>query len=62
MVALIGFFVDKPGYRKTLLCMLGFHKASRYVIERVDGIDYFICKRCGERFKIIEKQKGNNHA
>lgn len=55
MVALIGFFVDKPGYRKTLLCMLGFHKASRYVIERVDGIDYFICKRCGERFRIVER-------
>ena len=52
MIKKIGFWKDNPGYKKTFLCMLGFHKASRYMIERRNGIDYFICKRCGKRFKI----------
>ena len=49
----IGFMVDKPKYKKSILCLIGLHKASRYMIERKDGIDYFICKQCGKRYKIL---------
>lgn len=51
MIKQLGFWMDKPKYKKTLLCMLGIHKASRYIIERRNGSDYFVCKRCGNRFK-----------
>lgn len=51
MIKQIGFWIDKPKYHKTLLCVFGFHKASRYIIERKDGMNYFVCKRCGKRFK-----------
>lgn len=48
-----GFCVDKPGYKKSFLCLLGFHKASRYVFAKEDGVDYFVCKKCGKRYKIL---------
>ena len=51
MIEQIGFWVDKPKYKRTLFCVFGFHEASRYIIERKDGISYFVCKRCGKRFK-----------
>lgn len=50
---IIGWYFDKPGYKKSLKCLLGFHTASKYVIERKDGIDYFICRKCGKRYRII---------
>ena len=50
----IGFYLDRPKYKRTLSCLLGLHKSSRYVIVRgADGIDYFVCKQCGKRYKIL---------
>lgn len=45
----IGFSIDKQGNKRTILCLLGLHKATKYVIERIDGEDYFVCSRCGKR-------------
>lgn len=45
----IGFSIDKQGNKRTILCLLGFRKATKYIIERIDGEDYFVCSRCGER-------------
>ena len=53
VVKQIGFSIDKQGYKRTILCLLGLHKASKYIIERIDGEDYFVCSRCGKRYKIF---------
>lgn len=53
MTKRIGFLVDKPKRKRSLLCVLGFHKASKFIIERVGETDYFVCKRCGKSYKII---------
>ena len=40
---------DKPTYKRTFWCLLGFHKPSKFIIEIENGIPYFICKHCGKR-------------
>lgn len=49
----IGLEVDKPTYKRTFWCLLGFHKPSKFIIEIENGIPYFICKHCGERILIL---------
>lgn len=49
----IGWQHDEIKYRKSMLCYIGIHRAAGYVIARIDGIDYFVCKDCGKRYKII---------
>ena len=48
----VGYWHDKPKYKKTLLCILGFHKACRYIFVKDCGQDYFVCRRCGKRYRI----------
>jgi len=50
----VGLMIDKPRYKKTFLCFLGLHKASPYVIERINEKDYLVCKNCGRRYRMIE--------
>lgn len=45
----IDFSIYKQGNKRTILCLLGFRKATKYIIERIDGEDYFVCSRCGKR-------------
>ena len=49
---IIEYFHDQPGYKKTILCLLGIHRPSRYVFEKTNGEDYYICRKCGKRFKV----------
>lgn len=50
---IIGYYIDKPEYRLSLRCLLGFHVASKYVFIRDNGKYYFICRRCGKRYEVI---------
>lgn len=52
-MAIIGYYHDKPKYRKTILCLFGIHKPTRYVFVRENGKDYFICRKCGKRYKVM---------
>jgi len=52
-MTIIGWQHDEIRYRKSMLCYIGIHRAAMYVIARIDGIDYFVCKDCGKRYKII---------
>lgn len=49
----INIEVDKPTYKRTFLCLLGFHNPSKFIIEYKNGIPYFVCKHCGKRMLIL---------
>ncbi len=48
----IGYWHDKPQHKKSLLCLLGFHRASRYIFVKYKGKDYLVCKKCGKRYEV----------
>lgn len=57
----IGFSIDKNGNKRTILCLLGLRKATKFIIERIDGEDYFVCSRCGKRlFCMLPTEKGRD--
>lgn len=48
----VGYWHDHPKNKKTIKCLLGLHKACRYIFLKDKGVDYFVCRRCGKRFKV----------
>lgn len=52
---IIGFWDDEPKYKPNLLCLIGLHTASKYIMEKRGKDFYFVCRRCGKRYKIANE-------
>lgn len=47
----------KDEYHKTILCLIGCHKPSKYTFDCVNRKKYYICGECGKRLKIKVEER-----